>query len=252
LRKSPEFGGKTAQILVLSAYYAVQQFSSENSTETFFTIQVSIVLRRENNMETKERIIEQAKSLFLKLGIRSVSMDDICSHLAISKKTLYQHVADKDELVDMVLQGQISGMQAETMECCTQSDNAIQEVIKTMEMLVKHFTSMNPVVLFDLQKFHLNAFNKFKDHKYQFTLEIISNNLKRGIAEGLYRADINVDILSKFRLESLEIAFNVEVFPTNRYNLVEVSIAIIENFLYGLATEKGFALIEQYKNKAKN
>ena len=209
-------------------------------------------MRRENVMETKERIIEQAKNLFLKLGIRSVSMDDICSHLAISKKTLYQHFADKDELVDMVLQGQISGMQAETMECCTESDNAIQEVIKTMEMLVKHFTSMNPVVLFDLQKFHLNAFNKFKDHKYQFTLEIISNNLKRGIAEGLYRSDINVDILSKFRLESLEIAFNVEVFPTNRYNLVEVSIAIIENFLYGLATEKGFALIEQYKNKAKN
>jgi hypothetical protein len=143
-------------------------------------------------------------------------------------------------------------MQAETMECCTQSDNAIQEVIKTMEMLVKHFTSMNPVVLFDLQKFHLNAFNKFKDHKYQFTLEMISNNLKRGIAEGLYRADINVDILSKFRLESLEIAFNVEVYPTNRYNLVEVSIAIIENFLYGVATEKGFTLIEQYKNKSKN
>ena len=203
-------------------------------------------------METKERIIEQAKNLFLKLGIRSVSMDDICSHLAISKKTLYQHVADKDELVDMVLQGQISGMQAETMECCTASDNAIQEVIKTMEMLVRHFTSMNPVVLFDLQKFHLNAFNKFKDHKYQFTLEIISNNLRRGIAEGLYRSDINVDILSKFRLESLEIAFNVEVFPTNRYNLVEVSIAIIENFLYGLATEKGFALIEKYKNNSKN
>jgi len=209
-------------------------------------------LRRENNMETKERIIEQAKSLFLKLGIRSVSMDDICTHLAISKKTLYQHVADKDELVDMVLQKQIAGMQAETLECCLQSENAIQEVIKTMEMMVSHFTSMNPVVLFDLQKFHLNAFNKFKDHKYQFTLEIIYNNLKRGIAEGLYRADINADILSKYRLESLEIAFNVEIFPANRYNLVEVSIAIIENFMYGLATEKGFALIEEYKNKAKN
>jgi AcrR family transcriptional regulator len=209
-------------------------------------------LRRENNMETKERIIEQAKSLFLKLGIRSVSMDDICTHLAISKKTLYQHVADKDELVDMVLQKQIAGMQAETLECCIQSENAIQEVIKTMEMMVSHFTSMNPVVLFDLQKFHLNAFNKFKDHKYQFTLEIIYNNLKRGIAEGLYRADINADILSKYRLESLEIAFNVEIFPANRYNLVEVSIAIIENFMYGLATEKGFALIEEYKNKAKN
>jgi hypothetical protein len=68
----------------------------------------------------------------------------------------------------------------------------------------------------------------------------------------LYRADIHVDILSRFRLESLEIAFNVEVYPTNRYNLVEVSIAIIENFLYGVATEKGFALIEQYKNKSKN
>ena len=203
-------------------------------------------------METKERIIEQAKNLFLKLGIRSVSMDDLCSNLAISKKTLYQHFADKDELVDMVLQKQISGMQSETIDCCEQSNNAIQEVIKTMEMMVKHFTSMNPVVLFDLQKFHLNSFNKFKDHKYQFILEIISNNLKRGIAEGLYRSDINVDVLSRFRLESMEIAFNVDVYPTDRYNLVEVSIAIIENFLYGLATEKGFALIEEYKSNAKN
>ena len=200
-------------------------------------------------MDPKERIIEQAKSLFLKLGIRSVSMDDICAHLAISKKTLYQHFADKDELVDMVLQKQIAGMQAETNDCCLQADNAIQEVIKTMEMMVKHFTSMNPVVLFDLQKFHLNSFNKFKDHKYQFILEIISNNMRRGIAEGLYRADINVDVLSRFRLESMEIAFNVDLFPTDRYNLVEVSIAIIENFLYGLATEKGFSMIEAYKNK---
>lgn len=203
-------------------------------------------------MDTKERIIEQAKNLFLKLGIRSVSMDDICSQLAISKKTLYQHFADKDELVDKVLQLQIAGMQAETLACCQQSDNAIQEVIKTMEMMVRHFTSMNPVVLFDLQKFHLESFNKFKAHKYQFLLEIISNNLKIGIAEGLYRGDINVDVLSRFRLESMEIAFNVDIFPPDRYNLVEVSIAIIENFLYGLATEKGFALIEEYKNKAKN
>lgn len=219
------------------------------STETFFTVIVSIVLPRKLNMETKNRIIHQVRDLFLRIGIRSVSMDDIAGQMGMSKKTLYQHFADKDELVEMVVDYETTRMQGECRACSTTAENAVEEIFKTMEMVLKHFRDMNPMVLFDLHKFHIKAFGKFMEYKNIFLLEIISNNLKRGVEEGFFRHDINIDILAKFRLESMMLAFNMEAFPPAKYNAAEVTVTMIENFLYGLATEAGFKRIEQYKAK---
>lgn len=202
-------------------------------------------------MEAKERIIQEAKNLFLRLGIRSVSMDEIATQMGISKKTLYQHFQDKDQLVDLVLEKQIKQMQAETIQTVHSSSNAIGEIFNTMDMMVRHSSNMNPMVLFDLQKYHFGSFQKFAAHKNDFLFNIISNNLKKGVEEGLYRSDINIEILAKFRLETLMIGFNMDAFPTNKFNVTDVSLVIIENFLYGLATEKGFNMIESYKNKRK-
>lgn len=202
-------------------------------------------------MEAKERIIQEARNLFLRLGIRSVSMDEIATQMGISKKTLYQHFQDKNQLVDLVLEEQIKQMQAETIQAVHSSSNAIGEIFNTMDMMVKHSSNMNPMVLFDLQKYHFGSFQKFAAHKNDFLFNIISNNLKKGVEEGLYRSDINIEILAKFRLETLMIGFNMDAFPTNKFNVTDVSLVIIENFLYGLATEKGFNMIESYKNKRK-
>jgi len=203
-------------------------------------------------METKNRIIQQARDLFLRLGIRSVSMDDIAGQMGMSKKTLYQHFADKDELVDMVVDFETTRMQGDCMECSTTAENAVEEIFKTMEMVMQHFRDMNPMVLFDLHKFHIHAFGKFMEHKNTFLLKIISNNLQRGIQEGFFRQDIKIDILAKFRLESMMLAFNMDAFPPAKYNAAEVTVTMIENFLYGLATEAGFKRIEQYKSKKNN
>lgn len=202
-------------------------------------------------METKERIIAEATHLFLRLGIRSVSMDEIATQLGISKKTVYQHFEDKDQLVDRVLEEQIKLMQAEALHTVESSSNAIEEIFNTMDMMVKHSRNMNPMVLFDLQKYHFGSFQKFAAHKNDFLFNIILNNLKKGVEEGLYRSDINIEILAKFRLETLMIGFNMDAFPTDKFNVTEVSLVIIENFLYGLATEKGFNMIESYKLKRK-
>jgi AcrR family transcriptional regulator len=200
-------------------------------------------------MDTKERIIEQARELFIRLGIRSVSMDDIAGQIGMSKKTLYQHFEDKDELVERVVAFETTRMQDECHNCATSAENAVEEIFKTMKMVMQHFRNMNPMVLFDMHKFHANAFAKFMEHKNIFLLDIISTNLKRGVSEGYFRQDIKIEILAKFRLESMMLAFNMEAFPPAKYNVAEVTITMIENFLYGLATESGFKLIEQYKAK---
>lgn len=200
-------------------------------------------------METKQRIIERARDLFLTLGIRSVSMDDIATQLGMSKKTLYQHVSDKDELVSEVLRQQIHHMQNETVHCCREAENAVDEVFKSMHMVMKQFRNMNPVVLFDLHKYHYNAWLEFNAYKNKFLLDMITTNLHRGVKEGYYRQDIDIAILAKFRLEASLIPFNLEVYPPSSFNVTAVTIAIIENFLYGVSNEKGFAQIEHYKKE---
>ncbi len=200
-------------------------------------------------MEIKDRIQEKARDLFMRLGIRSVSMDDIATQLGMSKKTIYQFFSDKDELVEAVMASNIQQTQQDCEKCLLSSANAIEEIFLTMEMIQEQFRNMNPMILYDLQKFHIGAFQKLAAHKNEFLLSIIRNNIEKGISEGLYRKDINVDILSKFRLESMMMAFNLDLFPPSKYSLADVTQVIIEHFLFGLATIEGHELILKYQKE---
>ena len=201
------------------------------------------------NVETHQRIQEKAKALFTKYGIRSVSMDDIAGDLGMSKKTIYQFFADKDELVDAVVEQDIREMQTDCTYCFSESANAIDEIFMTMDRILDHFRELNPMILYDLQKFHFNSFKKFKENKDTFLLEIIRKNIQRGIQEGLYRPDLNVEVLSRYRLESMMAPFNIDVFPPSKFNLADVTLHIIEHFVFGLASLKGHNLILQYQTE---
>ena len=203
-------------------------------------------------MEVKERILERAHNLFMRYGIRSVSMDDIAAQLGMSKKTLYQYFSDKDELVEGVISHKISFMQQECTHCRKQAKDAVQEVFFTMENIVEQLRNMNPMVLYDMEKFHFKAYQKFLEHKNKFLLRIIEENICWGIKEELYRPEINVDVLSKYRLNSMLIAFDQQVFPAGKYNLADVTKEILEHFIYGLATVKGHKLIQKYKLQYQN
>lgn len=220
--------------------------------ETLITKKVSIVLCPDFiNMDPKERIQAKADELFMRYGIRSVSMDDIAAQLVMSKKTLYQFFADKDELVDAVVDTELSKGQKDCLECRRSSKDAIDEIFITMEQIAEQFRNMNPMVLYDLEKFHAPAFQKFLKHKNEFLLDVIRKNIERGIQEELFRPEINVDVLSRFRLESMMIAFNMTVFPPRKYNLADVTQEIIEHYLYGMATLKGYKLILKYNEQRK-
>jgi TetR/AcrR family transcriptional regulator, cholesterol catabolism regulator len=220
--------------------------------ETLVTLKVSIVLLPEIvTMASKERILEKAHELFMQYGIRSVSMDDIANSLGMSKKTLYQYFVDKDELVEGVVDGHIMVMQADCASCRKEAKNAVHEIFITMENIIEQLSNMNPMVLNDLAKFHFKAYQRFKEHKDKFLAKIIRDNIEWGKKEELYRPDINTDVMSKFRLESMMIPFNISVFPPGKYNLAVISGQIIEHFVYGLVTIKGHKLILKYKQEKK-
>ncbi|HSU29105.1 MAG TPA: TetR/AcrR family transcriptional regulator [Chitinophagaceae bacterium] len=202
-------------------------------------------------MNIKDRIQALAYERFMQYGIRSVSMDDIANNLGMSKKTLYQYFADKDELVEVVVDAHIKIMQTDCTGCRKDARDAVHEIFITMDRIIEQFSNMNPMVLNDLAKFHFSAYQRFREHKDHFLARIIRDNIEWGKKEELYRQDVNTDVMSKFRLESMMIPFNVSLFPPGRYNLAELSGLIIEHFAYGMVTIKGHKLIQKYKQEKK-
>ena len=205
-------------------------------------------------MENKERILEKATDLFMRYGIRSVTMDEIAAQLGISKKTIYQFYADKDEIVEAVVGQEVKRSELECAHCQKDSENAVHEIFMAMQQTEEMLKGMNPLIMYDLEKHHPKASKKFKDHKYQFLFKAMKENLQRGIDEELYRAEMNIDIIAKNRIESVFMAFNQDIFPHNRYRLNDVLYEIGYLFLYGITTLKGRKMIEKYmqKNVQKN
>jgi TetR/AcrR family transcriptional regulator, cholesterol catabolism regulator len=200
-------------------------------------------------MDAKQRILLKAHELFNRYGIRSVSMDDIAAQLGMSKKTLYQYFVDKEELVRAVISSEIDSKMADCCRYQEEGENPIHEVFLSFDQVSQMFASMNPSILFDMEKYHPSAFRKFKEFQTGFLYEIIRNNLDRGVKEGLYREDIDIDTLSRYRIHTIMLSFNQEVFPNNRTHLVHIEHQLFEHFLYGLATTKGEKLIQKYKHQ---
>jgi TetR/AcrR family transcriptional regulator, cholesterol catabolism regulator len=200
-------------------------------------------------MEAKERIMVKADELFMKYGIRSVSMDDIANSLGMSKKTLYQYYGDKDELVDAVVEAHIKKMQTDCVKCRKDAKDAIHEIFIAMDRILEQFNNMNPMLVFDLEKFHFRSYERFREYKDTFLGQMISENIEWGIEDELYRPELDIDLISKFRLESMMIPFDVSEFPPGKYNVAELSAKIMEHFVYGLATIKGHKLIQKYNQQ---
>ena len=197
-------------------------------------------------MEIKERILLKADELCRKFGFRAVTMDELSSQLGMSKKTIYQFYEDKDALVDAIMENEINNTQKDCTICGDMAENAIDEIFLTMELITQDFKDINPIVIHDLSKFYPSTFNKFRHHKDDFIYTVIKNNMLRGIREGLYRENLNVDVLTKLRLETMMLAFDQQVFPSEKYNLIQVTSVLIEHFLFGIVTEKGHQLINEY------
>ncbi len=198
-------------------------------------------------MNIKERIKQKADELYRRYGIKSVTMDEIASQLGVSKKTIYQSFNDKNELVDAV----IVEMLDDNKLCCQNSrmkaQNAIQEVYFGMEGLQDMLDNMNPSILFDIERGHPGTFKKFTEYKYNFLFDLMKKNIERGKKEGLYRPEINAELISKIRLETIMLPFNEELFPKNQYSLVYIQRELLEYFLFAMVTPKGYKLITKYQ-----
>ncbi|GAA3949755.1 TetR/AcrR family transcriptional regulator [Hymenobacter algoricola] len=199
-------------------------------------------------MEIKDRILGAAVGLFTRNGIRSVSMDDIATHLGISKKTLYKWFENKDQIVSAVITNHLTGVQGECESLIQHTRNAVDEMVQMMDWAKRQFANINPTAIHDLRKYYPAAWSLFHAHKSTYILSQIQANLRRGVAEGLYRADLDIEVLSRLRLAQIDVLFDPDVFPHAQFDQPRVQMACNEHFLLGMVTLKGHKLINEYRH----
>jgi AcrR family transcriptional regulator len=200
----------------------------------------------------QDRILNKARELMFQTGVKHVTMDDLATQLGISKKTIYQYYKDKDALVSSVVEFELANHATICNQSMKLADNAVHEIFLLMTVIQEMFNRMNPLALFEIEKYYPLAFEKIKNHKDDFIFSMISANLEKGIAEGLYRKDVDVTILSKYRLETSLIPFNIHVFHPSKFDMLKVNLQIIEHFVYGVATLEGHKLMDNYKLSTHN
>ncbi len=197
-------------------------------------------------MEIRTYIIEESKKLFFRYGFKSVTMDDIAKTLGMSKKTIYQHFKDKDELVNILIDEKIHNQHC-IIKCLEiESKNAVDELMMVVTNMSDLLSNMNANVFYDLQKYYPITWKCFQDFRDQDLYGMIHNNLLRGIKENLYREDINPEILTKLRLHQIDMIFSGNKISDN-YSLSEVMKEITLHFLRGICNENGLKEIQDYQ-----
>lgn len=200
-------------------------------------------------MEIRERIIEEASQLFRMYGIKSVTMDTLASGLGISKRTLYEVFADKDELLVAVLVYMREMQKSLIEKIINESDNAIDAIFKMLEIGREHFQTMSPVFQADLRKFHVEVLMKKSDKCKMPDFNETVHIIERGIKEKLFREAINPEIVNRTFYSMGNLIMDNDIFPFEEFTKRDVIRNVFINYMRGIATPKGILEINRHDDK---
>ena len=220
--------------------------------ETFLNKNVSIVSFLYSfapRMEQKEiQLLEQVDKLFMRCGIKSLTMDDIAREIGISKKTLYLHCSDKEDLLIKSFAHHFRCEEDFQNRIVSKNLNAIDEIFEVSKHVSEMLKTIHPSVHYDLRKYYPEAWKIFSEYRKNFMLKCVSDNMEKGKKEGLYRANLNIPIVARIHISRVDIVFDGELFPANQFNFAEVFFEMIRYHIRGIASPKG---IEYFMDKIK-
>jgi len=195
--------------------------------------------------EKVDRLLSESLRLFKKNGIRSVSMDDIAKELGMSKKTIYQYVENKTELIEKVLNYLREKESTACLEGDISSMNAIDILLSASRNVSKQLKDLNPINSFELQKYYPMIWREFVVKKRDHVFEVIKQNFTQGIAEGIYRNDLNVDLVARLYIQKLEDVHNPEFLESVNFGFEKVFEVMFDNHIRGIANADGLAYYEK-------
>jgi TetR/AcrR family transcriptional regulator, cholesterol catabolism regulator len=199
--------------------------------------------------KTQVYILERVRELFYKYGVRSVSMDDICRDINISKKKLSQYFSRKNELVEKLLE-----LERQNFEIIFDTNNfdgvnAIDILLIVSKELGKRFKEISPSMTFDLKKYYPDIYHSHVEERAEFIFGKIKINLDKGINQGVYRDDLSTELLARLYIRRLLDLHNPEFFPADKFSFQTLFDVMFDNFIRGIANEAGINYYEEQKQK---
>lgn len=198
--------------------------------------------------EKEKEIVASAGEVFMKLGIKSVNMDDVARNLRISKKTLYKYVKDKNDLIRKALELHFHMEDVAIDEICHRGLNAIDESLEISRFIAQLLRQVHPSIHFDLEKYHPEIWKDMLDARHKMIYKCMHTNITKGIKDGLYRKDLNADVITKMYISKMDVLFDGELFPHTEITFEEVYLEYFRYHIRGLASEEG---MEYLVNKVK-
>ena len=199
--------------------------------------------------EELKQILLKVRELYMRYGIKSITMDDVARSLSISKKTLYKHVRDKDDLVGKVV-GQEIAIQHDESKCIQGANlNAIEELLVVSKKVNHKLKQHNPSTEYDLKKYYPEHYQILLNARQERMHANIVGNIKKGKEEGFFRDDLDEDIIAKLQVLRIEAMMENEVFSIDEFTSPKFFQEVFVYHIRGIANEKGIAFLE---NKLKD
>lgn len=175
----------------------------------------------------------------MRLGIKSLTMDDVARQLGISKKTIYKYVSDKNELVRKCVEWQSREENSAIAEVKKAGLNAIDEIFEISKMVTELLNQLHPSVYFDLEKYYPEAWDIAVNKRKKRVYDDVVANMNKGVQEGLYRSDLNVEVVARIYVAKMDLLFDGNLFPSHQFSFTDVYIEFFRYHIRGIASEKG-------------
>jgi AcrR family transcriptional regulator len=195
--------------------------------------------------EKQIEILGKTAHLFMRFGIKSMTMDDVARQLGISKKTIYQFVSDKNDLVVKVMQGIVAREESVANNLSAMHENAIDMLFELSKDISQKFGQIHPSINYDLEKYHPEAWKIYEDFRTTFVADCIEQNVINGIKQGLYRKNLDPFIISRLYANKMEMCTDSEVFPASKYNFKDIHLELMRYHIRGIASEEGLVYLKQ-------
>jgi len=196
-----------------------------------------------------ENILEKVSVLYRKYGIKSVTMDDVAHELGISKKTLYQYVNDKSELVEKVVDYTRHCNFSYMKDTKSSKGNAIEELIEVSQIVNTLMKDNSPSYEYDLKKYYPDIFRTLMSARRKIMYDSMLANIRKGKKEGVYRKDLNEEIIAKLHLLRIENLQSTEIFNEEEMHSSKFFLEVFVYHIHGLATIKGLEVLNKNMSK---
>ena len=194
----------------------------------------------------KEKIRNTATELFLNLGFKSVTMDDIAHEMGISKKTIYTHFNNKTALVSEVTSSLFCVISEGIDLICATEKNPIEELYEIKRFVMEHLKDEKSSPLYQLQKYYPKIYANLKKKQFDVMQDCIVENLTRGVNSGMYRDNINVEFVARIYFIGVVGIKDNELFPTKMFPMYALMDQFLEYHLRGICTTKGLETLKQF------